>query len=1117
MANAKIMIVESDTLIAKDIEERLKTLEYTVCAVAPSGSQAIEKASETRPDLALIATALGDKEDGIEVAREIYNRFDIPVVYLTNYVNEDLLKKVKTTRAFGHVFTPYETNQLHLSIENHLYWHKEDSKFKEQEEWLSTILNSIGDAVITTDESGFITFMNPIAECLTDWQLEKAAGMYITDVFKACASEQGRSVRTNLENALCRGTIVNRGLSVTDHDITLIAKSGLKIPIDYNAKPLRNKRGDITGIVVAFCDVTKHKDIEDQLEQTIDKLLDQTQLMETVLNSISDGVIASDTNGEYLIFNPSMEQLIGKRLMPDIELDRRSEVYNLFWPDGETLVPAEELPLTRAIRGEATDNVELLICNPEMPQNVRISVTGRPIRDQNGNRIGGVVLVRDITALKEAEDKLQQTVQQLQDQTQLMDTIFNSISDGVVATSEKAEFLLVNPSAEKIVGMGETEANSGEWAKEYGTFYPDKVTPFPSEELPLVQAMQGKKTDGVDLFIRNPERPDGLYIRVSGRPLWDEQENALRGGVIVLRDITALKEAEDQLQQTVQQLRNQTQLMDTIFNSISDGVIVADGEGRYTMYNSSAAQITGHEFESIKIEDGPEKYGLLLPDKKTHFPADQLPLAQALRGKATDNVELFVHNPAKPGLGTHVILSGRPLRDEQGIVRGGVAVARDITKLKEAQLELQQTVGRLKNQTELMETIFHNLSDGIVAADARGRFTFANPSAKKLIGLDLTEVGFQHQISLGECTETYGFFYLDKVTPYPGNELPLIRAIHGKETNNVEMFVRNAAVPEGKFISVSGKPIRNQLGIKKGGVIVMRDVTEQALAQEALARAFAQGRLEIVDTILHNIGNAINTVTAGIETLHRNLTNNRLIGRFSAVADAIKAREDDWSDYIKNDPQGQKVLPFMIALAEDFTEQNDRLLRRVERVRHRAAHIADIVITQKSFGNLNLVRKDISVQKAIGDAVNLQQDALHKRGIQLDIDCENAPKEIRIQESQFHQMLVNLVKNSIEAIDELAESGGLKETPRIQIRSYINEDFLNIDITDNGIGIAEEHAKAIFAAGYTTKESGSGLGLHSSANFVIGAGGQIQPLSEGEGKGATMRVMLQLSSVNGRG
>ncbi|MXZ35256.1 MAG: HAMP domain-containing histidine kinase [Acidobacteria bacterium] len=160
-----------------------------------------------------------------------------------------------------------------------------------------------------------------------------------------------------------------------------------------------------------------------------------------------------------------------------------------------------------------------------------------------------------------------------------------------------------------------------------------------------------------------------------------------------------------------------------------------------------------------------------------------------------------------------------------------------------------------------------------------------------------------------------------------------------------------------------------------------------------------------------------------------------------------------------------------------------------------------------------MARKDIGLKKTITDAVKLLQDSIAKRGIEIEIDCENAPREIRIQESKFHQMMVNLVKNAVEAIDEREKSDGHEVKPSIRIRAYVQEDFLVVDVVDSGIGIEEKNSRIIFAAGYTTKEKGSGLGLHSIANFIIGSGGQVHALSPGTGKGTTMRVKLRLASV----
>ena len=164
-----------------------------------------------------------------------------------------------------------------------------------------------------------------------------------------------------------------------------------------------------------------------------------------------------------------------------------------------------------------------------------------------------------------------------------------------------------------------------------------------------------------------------------------------------------------------------------------------------------------------------------------------------------------------------------------------------------------------------------------------------------------------------------------------------------------------------------------------------------------------------------------------------------------------------------------------------------------------------------------MVRTDVDLRMAIEDAVRMMQESIAKRGIEVRVDCREGPREVRVPASRFHQMLVNLVKNAIEAIEDLGEdlggSNGPEVRPRIRIDSYVEKEFLVIDVIDNGIGIHPDRFRIIFAPGHTSKEKGSGLGLHSSANFVLSSGGSIEPLSEGVGSGTTMRVRMRLSSV----
>ncbi len=422
---------------------------------------------------------------------------------------------------------------------------------------------------------------------------------------------------------------------------------------------------------------------------------------------------------------------------------------------------------------------------------------------------------------------------------------------------------------------------------------------------------------------------------------------------------TRHRKTEMRLKRIIKKLKDFTRLMKPVFDSMSEGVVAVNENGELVFHNSVARGFGEGLPAEQDIDKWAEKYGVFQPDGKALVAKDESPLTLALNGKATDDFEVMVHNEEMPeGVHAHISISGRPLRGKAGTLKGGVLVFRDITKLQHTEVELERTIAEQKDQALLMETILSSISDGVLVANAEGEFTFFNPSAEQITGgmLDLKSE---------QWAGNYGVFYSDQKTRMPTAQLPLVCAVRGEETDDVEMFLRNKKKLEGVFISVSGRPLRTNVGGHGGGVIVFRDVTERMLAEEALAQAFAQGRLEVVDTILHNIGNAINSVTTGIETVRQNLGNDRVGRRLFALATAVREHQDDWSDYIENDPQGRKVMPFIIELSESFSKRNEDLMKTVGRVRDRANHIADIVRTQKAFGSPTMARKDIDLHEAL--------------------------------------------------------------------------------------------------------------------------------------------------------
>jgi two-component system sensor histidine kinase UhpB len=143
-------------------------------------------------------------------------------------------------------------------------------------------------------------------------------------------------------------------------------------------------------------------------------------------------------------------------------------------------------------------------------------------------------------------DELQAQAQ-LAEQKRILELILDCMGDGVAVTDSSGEFIIFNPAARRITGLGPMGRTPQEWSAAYGVFTADGATLFPPQDLPLARAMQGEATDGIELFLRNPRTPDGVWVRVTGRPLVDE-DGAMHGGVVVFHDTTDRRRMFEQLQ-----------------------------------------------------------------------------------------------------------------------------------------------------------------------------------------------------------------------------------------------------------------------------------------------------------------------------------------------------------------------------------------------------------------------------------------------------------------------------------------------------------------------------------------------------------------------------------------
>lgn len=127
-AEGRILVVEDEHIVAMGIKRMLKSLGYTVTGVASSGEDAISKAESTFPDVVLMDIMLKGDMDGVEAAREIRERFDVPVVYLTAYSDNKILERAKKTEPFGYIVKPFDEKDLHSSIEIALHRHRKEKE-----------------------------------------------------------------------------------------------------------------------------------------------------------------------------------------------------------------------------------------------------------------------------------------------------------------------------------------------------------------------------------------------------------------------------------------------------------------------------------------------------------------------------------------------------------------------------------------------------------------------------------------------------------------------------------------------------------------------------------------------------------------------------------------------------------------------------------------------------------------------------------------------------------------------------------------------------------------------------------------------------------------------------
>ncbi len=251
---ARILIVEDDWVVARDIAQQMQRCGHNVIGQVATGEDALALAARDKPGLVLMDIRLEGALDGIDAARQLRAAHDVPVVFLTAYADEDTVRRATLSEPFGYVLKPFDDLQLRTVVDMALYKHDAERRLRESEQRYAVTLASIGDGVIATDTDGRITLMNPVAERLTGWRGDAAAGRPLADVLALVDEDTNAPVAVSVAFALLAGGNVPYPARTR-----LVERSGRTLPVEIRSSPIVSDGGAVYGMVFAIRDATESR------------------------------------------------------------------------------------------------------------------------------------------------------------------------------------------------------------------------------------------------------------------------------------------------------------------------------------------------------------------------------------------------------------------------------------------------------------------------------------------------------------------------------------------------------------------------------------------------------------------------------------------------------------------------------------------------------------------------------------------------------------------------------------------------------------------------------------------------------------------------------------------
>jgi len=373
--------------------------------------------------------------------------------------------------------------------------------------------------------------------------------------------------------------------------------------------------------------------------------------------------------------------------------------------------------------------------------------------------------------------------------------------------------------------------------------------------------------------------------------------------------------------------------------------------------------------------------------------------------------------------------------------------------------------------------------------------------------------------------ELYNLFGYTPGEPAPNLEQSF-EMIHEDDRNMVRKFLDNSLKKETEFayearfnvvnkghrwFYVAGRPSRSENNTLVLSGIVM-DIDSRKQAEEKVNQSnhqlvtFARraGMTDVATSILHNVGNILNSAKVSIQLLKEQSAKN-IYQKFNSISALLKNNENRLPDFLTNDQKGKLIIEYIIELSSVLEKESLQEKEEIDNLTEYLLHIENIVAYQNNISGVQILKEKLYLPDIINTALQMCEAQNEYKGIKVKKDYIIKPY-IMSDKTKLLQILVNLIRNAKDSV-LLTEKNDKVVT--LSIAQGESKDIIHILVSDNGIGIAEEDKTKIFAFGFTKKIKGHGYGLHSSALAAKELEGSLQLKHSELGKGSTFDVCLK--------